>query len=244
MQSTNQQDSAIIINPHQIALVAGGLVLLVATGHVAAHLMSFLFGIKSTPLVGLYEFLNMGIEANLPTYLSALNLLLAGSLCLIIAHYESKRRKHPDWHWWGLAVGFLVMSFDEAAQIHEGILGRFLVEAFGRGEGVMYYTWYRVYIPLVLILVFLYIPFLKRLPVRYSARFILSGLVFLSGSLGVEILESYLASQAYSTAISILFEETLEMLGIVLLIHTLLLYLAEANYTLKLIFDIDKHKGS
>ena len=89
---------------------------------------------------------------------------------------------------------------------------------------------------------FLYIPFIKRLPLRYSSRFCFAALIFLGGAIGLEMLESVLAEAKAYIYISILFEETFEMLGIVILIHTLLLYLTESNITLKLDFVDQKHR--
>lgn len=233
MQQNNNYRPEVNVYPHRVTLLLGLLVLAIATGHVIVHAMSVLFDITSTPLAGLFRFFNMGGEANLPAYVSALNLLFASSLSLLIARMETNTKKRLTWYWWGLAVGLLIMSFDEAAQIHEGIVGEFLKGSFGRGEGVFYYLWYRAYIPLICILGCLYMPFLRRLPSRYSLRMVASGLLFLGGSIGFELLESYLSFYDRPVGISILFEETLEMLGVVVLIHTLLLYLAESDYNLR-----------
>lgn len=131
------------------------------------------------------------------------------------------------------------MSIDEAAQLHEGVIGVFLSNFLGRGEGIFYYRWYLFYIPILAIIACLYIPFLKRLPKQYSLRFIIAGALYFGGAIGFEMLESYLAFNQNSTAISILMEETLEMLGVVMLIHTLLLYLSQLDLSLKINFTSD-----
>lgn len=240
MKKTVDSHSEIVITPNRISIILSGFVIFLAVGHIVVHVMSLLFNIRSSPMAGLFLFFNMGGESNLPTYISALYLLLSGFLCLLISKNELNFKKRLNWHWIGLAVGLLLMSVDEAAMIHEGIVGTFLKEYMGRGEGIMYYLWYRAYIPLVLVLIWLYLPFLKRLPLRYSSRFILSGLVYLGGSLGFEILEAYLAYHGNSKGLNVLVEETFEMMGIVVLIHTLLLYLAEANYSLQFNFAVDE----
>jgi hypothetical protein len=132
------------------------------------------------------------------------------------------------------------MSFDEAAQIHEGLVGLSLRETIGRGEGIWFYPWYTFFIPLVVLIGLAYIPFLRRLPRRFMLRFVAAGVVFLSGSIGVEMLESYMAYQTGQNiaggllGLSYLAEETCEMVGVVILIHTLLLYIAEAGVSLSL----------
>jgi hypothetical protein len=236
MQETSSYNLTVYINPLRIALVLGSIVIGVAAAHALVHLVSYLFGISSGQMLGLKRFFDMGTEANLPTYVSALNLLLAGGLLALIARYESRRQRKQNWHWWGLAIGFVLMSFDEAAMIHE-LVGATLTRYFGRGQGIMYYTWYKLYIPIVLLIGLLYVPFLLRLPLRYSLRLLLAGVVFLSGAIGFEILESYLASHGLrGISVSRLFEETGEMLGVVLAIHALLLYLADNDVDLLLGF--------
>ncbi len=245
MQQSNCKNVELLLRPSQIASVLAGLVLLASTGHIVVHLLSYFFDITETPFIGVWLFFTMNDEANLPTYLSSLNLLVAGILCAIIASRQSALKQFDRVAWWGLAAGLALMSLDEAAQIHEGVVGQIISGYFGSGEGVLYYRWYLAYIPLVAILAFLYIPFIKRLPLRYSFRFVLAAVVFLSGALGVEFLESYLASIkstiAFDTlvAITTLVEETLEMSGIAIFIYSLSLYMAEFEYSFNFLITAD-----
>lgn len=237
MQETHSNALIIGIRPHRITLMLGGMVGALAAAHVAVHLVSYAFGISSEQMFGLKRFFDMGMEANLPTYVSALNLLLAGGLLALIAHYESKRQQKQDWHWWGLALGCVLMSFDEATMIHDSIVGATLIRHFGRGQGIMYYAWYKLYIPLVLLIGIVYIPFLLRLAWRYLWRFLLAGMIFLSGAIGFEMLEAYLVGYRLQGIHAIqLFEETGEMIGVVVAIHTLLLYLADRDIDLLFVF--------
>ena len=237
MQETSDYNLVVYINPSRIVLVLGSLVIGVAAAHTLVHLVPYLFGISSDKMFDLQRFCDMGEEANMPTYVSTFNLLLAGGLLALIAHYESSRQRKPDWHWWGLAIGFVLMSFDEAAMIHEGLVGATLTRYFGHGQGIMYYTWYKLYIPIVILIGLLYVPFLLRLPLRYSLRLLLAGVLFLSGAIGFEMLESYLVSHGLrGRSVSRLFEETGEMLGVVLAIHVFSLYLADNDVALLLRF--------
>lgn len=245
MQKTLSRPLEVTINLPQITLFLGATVALAAVGHIAVHALSFLFDIKNTPFVGIFSFFDMGQESNLPTYISALNLLLAGVLCGIIFSHESKLKNRLSFHWAGLSAGLVLMSIDEAAKIHEGIVGVFLGSVMGQATGIFYYVWYIAYIPVVVIIGFLYFPFLRRLPLRYSVRFSLAALVFLGGAIGIEMIESalsYAGTYTYTFfAISILFEETFEMLSIVIFIHTLLMYLSESKTALNLKFSSSKH---
>lgn len=224
------------ISPRHIALTLVGATLGLAMAHIAIHLLPLL-GVAPEDF-GLWHFFYIGYEANLPTYFSTLILLIAGLLLIPIARHESERQKAQDWHWWGLAFGLLFMSVDEAAQIHEGVVGETLINLLGRGEGIMYYRWYLPYIPIVIVIGLLYVPFLRKLPRRFALGFLAAGFVFLTGALGVEMIQAYISFHDLGgQGISMLVEETCEMLGIVLLIYTLLLYLSDAGVTLRLRFS-------
>jgi hypothetical protein len=234
------------INPLPTTLVLGTIVIGLAAAHASVHLLRNRFGVPhgDQTMFGLLRFFDMGSEANLPTYVSALNLLLAGGLAALIARHESRFHRKHNWHWWGLAIGFLLMSFDEAAMIHEGLVGVVMTEYFGYGEGITYYTWYLPYIPFVLIIGLLYLPFFRRMPLQYSLRFSLAATVFLGGAIGFEMLESYVVSGGLSRkSVVQLFEETGEMLGVVLAIHALLHYVADKNVDLLIGFRQQYNPG-
>lgn len=113
--------------------------------------------------------------------------------------------------------------------IHEGLIGTGLTAYFGRGDGILYVNWYKVYVPAVLLIGLLYVPFLLRLPRRYSLRLLLAGCLFLGSAIGVEMLESYAVSHRLgNVGLLRLFEETGEMLGVVLATHAFLLYLCDS----------------
>jgi hypothetical protein len=215
----------------------------VILGHITVHIASAVFDIQNTPFVGLYRFFDMRGEANLPSYISALNLIFASLLCFLIDHKESFEHRRKSRYWLGLAFGLMLMSFDEAAMIHDGIVGDFLNKVIEGGEGILHYKWYIPYVPLVLILGYFYIPFLRRLPIRQSRLFIISGLVYLGGALGVEMVESYFEFYGGLTlagrsmmGVNALIEESMEMTGIIILIYGLLCYLADSDHDLVIQF--------
>lgn len=88
-----------------------------------------------------------------------------------------------------LAAGFLYMSFDEAAQLHEGVVAR--VGALLRHDsGVLHYVWYILFVPVIAIALMVYVQFLRDLP-RPFTFFIASGALFIGGALGVELIEAW-----------------------------------------------------
>ncbi|MGG6238276.1 hypothetical protein ACQ4N7_06510 [Nodosilinea sp. AN01ver1] len=246
MQKALNHYAEVALSPNKIGLFLLGAVAMSGIGHIVVHSLAQYFDIESFPLMGVFRFFNMRDEGNLPSYISALNLLFAGSLCGLIFYHEAKLKKRTPWHWLGLCMLLLGMSLDEAARIHDGIVGPLSAHFLGRGEGIFYYTWYLIYIPIVASIGIIYIPFLKRLPLLFSSRFILAGAVFLSGAVGMEMVEAFLFSTGRnitnrSVGLSVFFEETLEMLAVVILIHTLLLYISTFGYALKLTTSSRSH---
>lgn len=214
------------------------VLLLVIFSLLAAHLL-FVVGSAAIghPMYYLPRLFHMGLEANVPSYLSALVLLLAALLLAVTTAVTRQRGSAGVWGWAILTIGFSVMSLDEAAQIHEGLFGKLLSqtqegEAFG-----WHYSWYILYIPFVALLLAAYVPFLRALPRRFLWLFLASGALYVGGAIGFEILEAYLIGQGVSVIgvmMNIAFEETLELTGVALFIYSLLLYLGEAGAALHL----------
>ena len=89
---------------------------------------------------------------------------------------------------------------------------------------------------LILLIVFMF-KFISNLPKRTLILFILSGLTYVIGVIGIEMISSNIASDlmehsVYNLTYSILYtiEESLEMLGIIIFIYTLLNYISQNNF--------------
>lgn len=73
---------------------------------------------------------------------------------------------------------------------------------------------------------------------RFIVLFVLAGCVYVGGAVGVEMIQSHISYYKIgggAMAASLLVEEMCEMLGIVVLIYTLLSYMAEeqAEYSIE-----------
>lgn len=224
--------------PHQVAVFLAKAVAFVVICHAITVSIEPSFVFSEVAYEGIYKFFNMGAESNLPTFVSTLNLIIASLLSGLVAKSSIIRRNRSRYYWWGITFGLFLMGLDESAMIHESLVGETLKSFFNmKGSGIFYYGWYVFYIPIMAVLGGLYIPFLKRLPLRYSVLFSLSAVIYFGGAIGVEMLESYLAYKNYALGLSVIIEETMEMLGIVILIYALLLYLSELGHVVRLQFS-------
>jgi hypothetical protein len=227
--------ATIHIDDRKVVLALGLCVFGLALAHVCVRVLTGHFGITRERLYGLDRFFDLGREANLPSFFSALLLLAVAVLLALIARNASQSQGRTHWQWWGLAAAALFLSVDEAAMIHEGIVGSALEGSVGRGEGVLHYNWYKLYVPAALLLAVLYVPFLLRLPRPLLLRLVVAACVFLSGAVGLEMLEAYITSHGHSgTGVVQLFEETAEMTGVLLALRALLLYIKDQGWTLQL----------
>ncbi len=164
-------------------------------------------------------FLSLSAEHNLPTWYATC-LLFWCSLSLVETGLSARARAQPHAHTWlFLAAGFLVMSLDEAVEIHELLGG--LVE----GRGVLYFSWVIPAAALVVAVAAICVPFLRALPGATRHRFIAAGALYVGGALLMELplglwTERHGADNL-TYAVLDLVEETLELAGASLFIAAL-----------------------
>ena len=156
-------DSQVIRFSLSPTLIAVGLAVSAALLGVAHVVLSYWKArLPGHPLYGLPAFFDLGGEGNLPTWFSALCLLTSGLLCLLLARADHAKQRAG---WIGLGLGFTLMSADEAAQIHDGIINPVMHSRFGSFDmTVFHYGWIVVAMCVVAVLALLYLGFLTRLP--------------------------------------------------------------------------------
>ena len=177
------------------------------------------------------ELLDFDYEGNLPSFYSALAILLAAFLLLIIAYKKFLNNESFKRHWAILCIIFIGLSLDEGLGLHEE-LGDF-VESLQLFEatGFLYFAWIVPYGLLLTLFLFSYSKFIFSLPKTTMLKFVSAGGIFIFGALGLESISAKEADLNGSTTIlySALYtiEELCEMLGIVLFIHALLEYISK-----------------
>lgn len=164
-------------------------------------------------------------ERNFPAYYSSFTLLFSSLLLFIIA--LSKKNQHNEYFYWlGLSAIFLYLSLDELLRIHENLsplAEKFLSES-------PYIGWWVPVGIILLPLSLIYLRFVFNLQKRTRYLFIISGLIFILGAVGFEILGSIaLETNGRDITYAILYtiEELLEMLGIVIFIYALVSYMSK-----------------
>ena len=176
---------------------------------------------------GPMAFFNVTWEGNLPTWFSTL-LLASNALALGITASLAPRLKMQ---WSILALGFALMSLDEAARLHEGL--NEVVARLGLFEGQLFYPWVVAAIPFVLIVGALFVPFLRQLPAETRTRLTRAGAVFVGGAVGVETIYSVYAKSfsplLASSQLLRTLEEGMEMAGAALLLSSVVRHIVRES---------------
>ena len=190
---------------------------------LASYLFSYFTGY--TGLLGFLRLLDVDAEQSIPTYFSTINLLLSALLIFIIYRYEKANDLKGFKCWLFLSILFLLLSVDESASIHEKFspVYQYLARAGIIPSLLEKNRWLPFGVLFVLLIGVGLLPFLKLLPKDTLRRFLISGAVFLMGTIGFELISSLLYSSGFDVSrenivslIRLILEEGCEMFGIAL----------------------------
>ncbi|MCC6415198.1 MAG: hypothetical protein IT582_04745 [Opitutaceae bacterium] len=161
-------------------------------------------------------------EDSFPTWYSDSALLLTSGVIWLQARRKIRFSDALRWHWLVLAVGFMLLSVDEIAGIHESL------------NSVMDTSWTVPGAVVGAVVGGAYITFLLQLDRRTAIWFVIGGAVFLGGALGVErYTDSFKDNDQLNTMAYYLWnavEEGMEMSGVLIFLQALLrLMKREAN---------------
>jgi len=166
-------------------------------------------------------------EGNVPTFYASASLLFSGALLGVIACAKKKQQSKDFVYWLFLSMIFVFLSVDESASLHERLITP-VREAFST-TGIFYYAWVIPYGCFVILMIAVYVRFVFSLPKKIRFMFLLSGAIFVAGAIGGEFVGGYWYESHgvdnLTYAVITMFEESLEMIGIVIFIYALLSYL-------------------
>ena len=167
-------------------------------------------------------------ERSLATWYASILLLACALALAVTALFERLTGAPARFYWLGLALGFMSMSAEEVAGLHEQFNGP--LERLLGTSGWFYFGWVVVGIGVVVVFAGLYFRFWRRLDPRTRWLFALAALVYLTGSIGFEMIGGNLLYSRGGPTLRYLvvstLEELLEMLGVVLFFYAQIGYLA------------------
>ncbi len=213
-------------NTSEIQLITanrvGIFLLVIALSLTLAHIVAMLVWYRDlidTSEWLYFEFFDLDEEESLGTWYSTLILFAAGQLTLLQSRFI--RRGSQAWYrWWlMLGIGFHILSLDELIGFHEFV-----------NTMVQDTHWTTFGLAITLLVAAAYLPFLWALPARTRRLFVVAGIIYIGGAVGVEWATIYyeendqLNTLAYNLWNAL--EESMEMTGVILFIYTLLGHVA------------------
>lgn len=183
------------------------------------------YGFKSF-VVNLFH---LGHERNLPTFYSSAALAFCALISALIGSSRRATGKPDVNYWWGLALCFLFISLDEFVGIHERLIKP--IRSALDTSGPLFYAWVIPYSIIALMFGLVYVRFLLRLPRKTATLFTIAGGLFVLGAVGFEMLSGWTldafhggvyANRGPLYIILQTIEETLELTGVVLFLHSAL----------------------
>ena len=203
-----------VVSQHKLARLMGMIIALLAFLHVLAVVAYYQDFISGDSWIHI-AFFDLDEEEGFGTWFSTMLLMMA-SLLLALQGHICKKHSNRWWPWWlALSIGFLILSIDEVVGLHEYV--NTVVEdtrwtTFGFG--------------LVLVVALAYLPFLRALPPRSRYLFVLAGMFYVGGAMGVEWATGWyedndlLDTLVYNLWTAV--EEVLEMFGVTLFIYAVI----------------------
>ena len=184
--------------------------------------------------LGVNRLFDLDGEANLPALFSTL-LFMINSGLLLLANRADRSIDHRRnrYSWLMLAGVFLFLAVDENVSIHELLIAA--VRSQLKIGGVFHFAWVIPYGIATIALAGLMWPWFRGLERPTQRSFAGSAVLFLSGSLGMEMingqyLEAIHLQKDLNYQFMIAVEETLEMSGLILFAYSILKF-------------VERHKG-
>lgn len=174
------------------------------------------------------DMFDMNVENNIPTWYSSISLFICALLLVIISCSKAAQNDGFVLQWRILSVGFLYLSLDESATLHEW-MGVMLKGQF-TFSGIWHFAWVIPALVVLSVLPFIFYKFLKNLQPVYRKLMVISGAIYISGAVGMEMIGGMITEKSDSLLIyniAVLAEESMEMTGVLFFIGTLLKYIRE-----------------
>lgn len=222
----------ISIPPKKVSVILCIIVLFLTIASVTGQYYKMFVGADPF-ILKIVDKLDLDLESNnLPTWYQSSTLLLCSFLLLIIALIRREVKDKYSRFWGMMALGFLYLSMDEAVAIHEQITVplRHALDA----HGIFFFSWVIPIIILIPIALAISFKFLKDLPSWLFIMFVVAGVIYLSGALGMEMIgasyyekniEPFGNTINFTYCLLTTFEEVLEMSGMIVFIYALTTYL-------------------
>ena len=162
----------------------------------------------------------------MPAWFTACLLWTCGLCLLLIGLIDKKNETKHFKYWIVLGVIFFFLSLDETISVHEWLtlpVKSFFSSNIVELTGFFRHAWVIPFGAMLLLLLFLYIPFLMSLEIKIRKLFCTAGIVYVFGAIGLEMVAGAVHDEVINLNYEIIYplEELCEMLGVLIFLHGL-----------------------
>lgn len=215
------------ISPKKITQVFAIMGLYSALASIAGQFSKYELG--NDYLLGFVPLFDISNDSSIPTWYSSATLLLASIFLALIAYAKKREGERFVPHWVILSLVFLCLSVDETARIHETVGDTLKAVLTGNTQGLLFYTWVIPGAAFVFFFGIAYLKFLANLPVKTRWLFIIAGVIYVGGAIGVEMINArhdfLYGNKNFTYHAMTTVEELCEMMGIVVFLYALTSYM-------------------
>lgn len=186
------------------------------------HIIGF---VDNTGIVANFD---MDIELSIPSWYATILLFSASVLAWIISN-KIKKIESQILKWRFVSLILLYMSIDEGSELHELAMEP-TKNLLNLGDGLFYFAWVIPFGVLAIIIAIYLFNFWLKLEKNTRNLLLLSAIIYFLGALGLEMVGAYYISTGGNEFIYSLIvgaEETIELVGISVLIFALLRHNSE-----------------
>jgi len=223
-----EQRTKIILYPRNTAIWLSTIAIFLVVAHLITIGMPYILeGFEHGLVRLLFSLFFIDGEGNVPALFSTW-LFLINAVLFLIAWKAAGLAGDSQKIWLVLSIVFIFLALDESISIHERLIDP-LRQALG-ATGIFYYAWIIPYGIGVVLLAIFAIPIFWRMQKRIRFWFGLSAATYLFAAIGLEMISGkYLVMMNEKKDIvwilMITLEESLEMVGLIILVYALLLLL-------------------
>ena len=207
---------------------------IIITGALANYAVYNVAPYPDHPITDVLRRFDLGHEPSVPAFYSASVMLASAAFLVFLGWRDRSGGPSRRRYWYALSFLFLCLAIDETVMFHE--MGTAAMHAMQLGQS-LYFSWILPGLAFAVIVGLVFRQFLMSLNRRTRTLLMLSGVVFLAGALGMELVAGILFSAAETELAALrsvshvvvqAIEEALEMAGVAIFLYGLVDY---ANVT-------------
>lgn len=218
--------------------IIAALIMLNLTEKEVIHWLNTFAHLQLSP-----HYFDFNTEGNFPALYSALALGLCSFILAMTSRLKKSLAAKDHQSWMFLSFIFLCLAFDEFCSVHE-LLNPILRKLLQQPKGWLYFPWVTIGLAFTIIFLIFFRKFIYNLPSKIRTLLLIAGGLYLMGALGLEMINGYIVeSMGFDNLVYGIIStiaELLEMLGVVIFIHGLLVYIQFYIWELNFPFSLQK----